>query len=243
MHVADSTIGRHLHRLGWTLVRPVLTVQSRDPAYASKADELEQLKERAKRGEITLLFEDELDLNLLPGVLRCWTRVGEQRKIPTPGINQKRYGFGAVNFLTGEVVSHLAERKNSTNFCTLVEAIVSRFCPGAIWTGPKVVLVLDNYIIHQSKLTQETLTKYMDRLEVFHLPTYSPKLNVIELLWKYLRATVTHNHLFASIDELVAAVHQFFADLANDPTTVLSIIGAQPEPQPVDSPQNLCSAI
>ena len=66
---------------------------------------------------------------------------------------------------------------------------------------------------------------------------------MIEWLWKYLRATVTHNHLFASIDELVAEVHEFFSDLANDSATVLSIIGAKTEPQSADSPEILCSGI
>jgi hypothetical protein len=36
---------------------------------------------------------------------------------------------------------------------------------------------------------------------------------------------VTHNHLFASIADLIAAVEQFFADLDTHPAEVLSIIG------------------
>jgi len=237
--VAACTVGRHLCRLGWTLVRPVLSIKSPDPDYAVKAAELELLKDRAQRGEIILLYEDELDLNLLPGVIRCWTRIGQQRRIPTPGTNQKRYGFGAVHFMEGSLLTHIAERKNSAGFCALVEAIVARFCPTPSWDGRRVVLVVDNYIIHKSKLTQETLAKYADRLEVFHLPTYSPKLNPIEWLWKYLRSKVTHNHLFASVDELVRAVSQFFADLADDPGRVLSIIGSRADRSAI--PNNLCS--
>lgn len=241
MVVADSTVGRHLRRLGWTLVRPALTINSPDPDYAAKAAELELLKARAKRGEIVLLFEDEHDLMLLPGVIRCWTRVGQQRKVFTPGTNRKRYVFGAVDFVGGCLVTHIAERKNSAGFCELVEAIVARYCPSSIWNGPKVVLVVDNYIIHKSKATQEVLAKYADRLEVFCLPTYSPKLNVIEWLWKYLRSKVTHNHLFASIEAVVEAVRQFLAELAADQSKVLSIIGNQAINQSNPTPSNLCS--
>lgn len=50
-------------------MRPVLSIASPDPQYAVKAESLEQLKDEARRGEIALLFEDEVDLNLLPGLI------------------------------------------------------------------------------------------------------------------------------------------------------------------------------
>jgi len=146
VHVADSTIVRHLHRLGWALDRTVLTMQSHESAYPTKAAELELLKERARCGEFMLLFEDKLDLDRLPDVLRCWTRVGEQPKIPTPGSDRR----------SGHALGRAEDQRQ------LVHAggdHVSRFCPGANWTGPKVVLELDNYTIQQSTLTQETLTE------------------------------------------------------------------------------------
>lgn len=106
-----------------------------------------------------------------------------------------------------------------------------------------MVLVIDNYIIHKSKITQATLDKYADRLEIFALPTYSPKLNVIERLWKYLHAKVTHDHLFGSIEELLAAVRQFLDELSADKGRVLSVIGGHRASDTAQVPENLCSAI
>jgi transposase len=223
--ISAETVRRHLRALGYRIVRPVLTIASPDPEYEPKGAYLEQLKAQADQGQLTLLFEDEVDLNLLPGVLGCWTRRGQQRKVSTPGQNVKRYGFGAVNFMTGQVTHHIGERKNSDNFIQLVEQIVATYCPGPIWAGPKVVLVIDNYIIHRSKKTAAALDKYADRLEVMALPTYSPKLNLIERLWKHLRRKVTHNHLFDSITDLVTAVQKFLTDLDSHRTEVLSVIG------------------
>jgi hypothetical protein len=57
------------------------------------------------------------------------------------------------------------------------------------------------------------------------LSTYSPRLNLIELLWKYLRRKVTHNHLFDSVGTLIEAVEAFFAGLDWHPAEVLSVIG------------------
>ena len=225
LQVVAETIRRHLWTLGFRIVRPVLSISSPDPDYEAKVGYLAQLKAQARRGEIILLYEDEVDLNLLPGIIGCWTLRGKQRRIRTPGQNQKRYGFGTVNFVTGQITWLIGERKNSDHFCALVEQVVEQYCPGETWQGPKVALVVDNYIIHRSKKTNAVLARYADRLTVVALPTYSPKLNPIELLWKYLRRKVTHNHLFDSIGALVEAVETFFIRLSSHPAEVLSVIG------------------
>jgi putative transposase len=223
--VSAETIRQHLQALSYRLLRPVLSINSPDPSYATKEEQLARYRAQALCQEIILLYEDEVDLNLLPGVIGCWTKRGTQRRVPTPGQNVKRYGFGAVNFVTGQLTFRVNERKNSDGFCALVEQMVQDYCPGDSYHGPRLVLVVDNFIIHRSKKTSAVLAKYADRLSVFALPTYSPKLNVIELLWKYLRRRVTHNHLFQSITELLAAVEDFVHTLSGQPQMVLSITG------------------
>lgn len=226
IRVSAETVRRYLRRLNYRIVRPVLSIRSPDPAYGPKAAYLDKLKAWARQGQIVLLYEDEVDLNLLPGVLGCWTQRGRQRKVPTPGQNVKRYGFGAVNYLTGQLTHYLGEHKDSLGFITLLQQIVATYCPGPHWEGPPVVLVMDNYIIHRSHKTSQVLAGYADRLCVVGLPTYSPHLNLIERLWKYLRRQVTHNHLFTSITELIEAVERFFRDLDDRLADVRSLIGS-----------------
>lgn len=72
-----------------------------------------------------MLDDDERDRNLLPGAVRCWTRIGKQRKIPTPGTNQKWYGFGAVNFVTVELTTQIGEHKDSNGYYAMVNAFFS----------------------------------------------------------------------------------------------------------------------
>ncbi len=67
------------------MLRPVLSIASPDPDYRQKAKKLEKYQKQAKNGEILLYYQDEIDLNLLPGILRCWTLRGSQRKVMTPG--------------------------------------------------------------------------------------------------------------------------------------------------------------
>lgn len=119
--VSCETIRVHLHTLGYRVLRPVLSIASPDPDYQKKVKKLEKYKNQAKNGEVLLYFQDEIDLNLLPGILRCWTLRGTQRKVMTPGVNVKRYGFGAVNYLTGKTVHQIADHKNSASFCAFVK--------------------------------------------------------------------------------------------------------------------------
>ena len=74
--VNDETVRRHLHCMNYRVVRPVGTVTSPDPDYQTKAEQLVLQVETARRGEVVLLFEDEVDLHLLPGIIGAWTKHG-----------------------------------------------------------------------------------------------------------------------------------------------------------------------
>ena len=224
--VSRETIRVHLHALGYRVLRPVLSVASPDPDYRRKVKRLEKYKKQAKNGEILLYFQDEIDLNLLPGILRCWTQRGSQRKVMTPGLNQKRYGFGAIDYVSGQTLHRIEEHKNSAGFCAFIEQFMQTVTQSPDYHGQKIVLIVDNFRIHHSKKTLAFLEQYADQLVLFALPTYSPWLNLIERLWKHLRRKVTHNHLFQSIAQLVEAVHSFLDALNQARSLALSIIGA-----------------
>jgi putative transposase len=224
--VTRETIRTHLHALGYHVRRPVLTIASPDPHYQEKAKKLKRLQKQAAKGKIWLLYQDEVDLNLLPGILRCWTLEGTQRKVPTPGKNVKRYGFGAVDYVSGKTIHRIEEHKNSVGFCAFVQQLMETITQSPEYHGQKIVLVVDNFIIHHSKKTLQFLEKYANQLILFALPTYSPWLNLIELLWKHLRRKVTHNHLFKTISDLVQAVCSFLEELNATPQLALSVIGA-----------------
>lgn len=224
--VTGETIRVHLRALGYRVRRPVLSIASPDPEYKQKVKKLKKYQKQAKNGDVLLYYQDEIDLNLLPGIMRCWTLEGVQRKVPTPGQSQKQYGFGAVNYVSGQTVHRIEERKNSVGFCAFIEQFMQTVTQTPDYHGQKIVLVVDNFIIHRSRKTQEFLEKYKDQLLLFMLPTYSPWLNLIERLWKHLRRKVTHNHLFASISDLVKAVCSFLEALNATPQLTLSVIGA-----------------
>jgi len=53
--VSAETIRQHLHNLSYRLVRPVLSINSPDPSYATQEEQLARYREQARRREIILL--------------------------------------------------------------------------------------------------------------------------------------------------------------------------------------------
>lgn len=58
------------------------------------------------------------------------------------------------------------------------------------------------------------------------LPTYSPWLNPIEMLWRHFRREVTHCELLDSIETSLDATRDFLDRYDRKPGSVRSIIGA-----------------
>jgi transposase len=70
-------------------------------------------------------------------------------------------------------------------------------------------VILDNYRIHDSKITQAALRGHGGRIRLHFLPPYCPNDNRIERLWEDLHANVTRNHRCADIDALMAEVREY----------------------------------
>jgi len=69
----------------------------------------------------------------------------------------------------------------------------------------RVVLVIDNAPWHRGGPVAAALADN-PHLELYRLPSYSPRLAVIERFWKVLRRRATHNRLFDTLKELKASL-------------------------------------
>lgn len=165
-------------------------------------------------------YADEFNLSWLPTLRALWTPSGQQIMVPTPGQPYRRFGIGAVNYHTGETVVLVERRKRRREIALLLEALVAKHPTGTIY------LAWDNASTHQDDEIEEVVRAAAGRLVLLYLPTYSPWLNPIEMLWRYFRREVTHCELFPSISALVDAAHAFFARLNERPALTRSAIGS-----------------
>jgi putative transposase len=140
--------------------------------------------------------------------------------IPTPGQPYKRYGLGAVHDQTGETMVLFRRRTRRREVAERLQALVDKHPTGTIYVA------WDHAETHADNDVEAIIRAAAGRLVLLYLPTYSPWLNPIEMLWRQFRRDVTHGKLFASLDALLKAAHVFF-DRSNQSTErVLSIIGA-----------------
>jgi putative transposase len=151
-----------------------------------------------------------------------WTPIGQQIMIPTPRQPYKRYGLGAVNYHTGETAVIFRKRKRRREVAELLQALLDRHPTETIY------VVWDNSDTHQDDEVEAVVRAAAGRLILLYLPTYSPWLNPIEMLWRHFRREVTHCELFESLAELLRAAQDFFDRYNQSPATVLPIIGALP---------------
>lgn len=149
-----------------------------------------------------------------------WSPVGQQIKIPTPGQPYKRYGLGAVKYHTGETVVLFRRRKRRREVAELLQALVDKHPTGTIY------VTWDNADTHEDDEVEAVVRGAAGRLVLLYLPTYSPWLNPIEMLWRHFRREVTHGELFENMDALLKAAQDFFDRHNLIPKQVLSIIGA-----------------
>ncbi len=151
-----------------------------------------------------------------------WSPKAQQVMIPTPAQPHRRYGIGAVNYHTGETVVHFQRRKRRKEVAQLLEALLAKHPTGTIYVA------WDNASTHEDDEVEEVVRAAAGRLVLLYLPTYSPWLNPIEMLWRHFRREVTHCELFASVKALIAAAADFFTRYNRDPRQTLSVIGAKP---------------
>jgi putative transposase len=140
--------------------------------------------------------------------------------IPTPGRPTKHYGLGAVNYDTGETVVIVRKRKRRREVAELLEALVAKHPTGTIYVA------WDNADTHEDDEVEAVVRGAAGRLVLLYLPTYSPWLNPIEMLWRQFRREVTHCELFESVQALLTAAKAFFDRYNLTPQKVLSIIGS-----------------
>jgi transposase len=165
-------------------------------------------------------YADEFNVSWLPTLRKMWSPLGQQVMIPTPGQPKTQYGLGAVNYHTGKTVVIIRKRKRRTEVAELLQALLDQH------PNETVFVAWDNATTHQDDEVEAIVRGAAGRLILLYLPTYSPWLNPIEMLWRHFRREVTHCELFTTVKDLIDASYNFFHRFNLAPEKTLSIIGA-----------------
>ena len=203
--VTVSTMGRVLARLGARLgmPKPVVLCPWKRDAREARLAEIRALEERASAAE-PVLYSDEVDVHLNPKIGRDWMLPGQQRRIVTPGKNEKFYLAGALDVRTGTLHTTGLAHKGAALFCVLLRDLAKHYR-----TARRIHLVVDNYAIHSARMTLRTLDELGGRIVLHFLPPYCPDANRIERVWQDFHANVTRNHRCKTMKALLGNAREY----------------------------------
>lgn len=157
--------------------------------------------EEAKQGRSTVLFVDAAHfvMGAFLGMLWCFVR----QLLPSSSGRKRHNVLGAYDPVRHEVVTLSNDTViNQATFCALLDRIAAHYAG----TGLPITLVLDNARYQKCQSVFEKAAAL--GIELLYLPAYSPNLNLIERLWRFVKKQVlysTHYDTFAHFKESIDA--------------------------------------
>jgi transposase len=162
-----------------------------------RSETLEPLIDEAQQGKIELLFMDAAHFVLLPFLGYLYSLATRFIKSWS---GRKRFSvLGAVNAVSKELVMMTeATYVDSMTVCALLKEIAIRYY------DRHIVIVLDNARYQRCLLVQRTAERL--HINLVFLPPYSPNLNLIERLWKFVKKKVLYNQFYSDFQSFCRAI-------------------------------------
>jgi transposase len=208
--ISFSTLKRWLKEKGWVWKRCRRSLKDqRDQAKFEEGQRvLAAFHEREAAGEIDVFYLDESGLSSRPNVPYAWQRRGSTRELPA-NVPGRLSVIGLLNRENRQGYFHAVE--GAITHATVIEAI-SGFIQRR--TSEKLtVIVMDNASIHKKAVEKAQWHWLADWVWIWFLPSYSPELNVIEILWKKIKYEWLPWAAYQCFDALREALQDIFANL------------------------------
>ena len=179
---SKSTLRRYLKLMGYSYKR-LRFIPAKEPdkeLYETKKHLIQKYDLLAQCGIIDLYFFDESGFSINSNIPYAWSPINKTMLIKS--FHAKL--FNVLGFINkqGNLHSYISDKSVKSD--TVVE-IFDKF---SRQLKKPTVVVLDNASFHKSKVFKENIVKWANRgLTLLYLPPYSPELNIIEILWRFIK--------------------------------------------------------
>jgi transposase len=170
--------------------------------YERGKDFIHRLQQREAAGECDLWYFDVPGFCLTPCLPYAWQPIGTVIEVPTSSHNRRLNVRGFLK-RNNDLVPYLVEGKVDTS------VIVECFEQFSQQIDKTTYVLLDNGPLHRSQEFIEQIPKWVKKgLIIKYLPPYSPELNLIEILWRFMKYYWLPFSAYASFQCLVAAIEE-----------------------------------
>lgn len=127
-----------------------------------------------------------------------WTKKGRRLRIRSNTGRQRYNILGAYCPLDGEYIDiRGSDNVNAGTLQQLIAKIRARHPEAG-----RIILILDNARYNHARIVREYIAN--TNVELLFLPAYSPNLNLIERLWRFVKDKVMNDSHYESFDEFTA---------------------------------------
>lgn len=182
--VCIETVKRTLKKakLKWKRVRKSAKSKRNEQKFQRAEYRINILDQRRIQGEIDILYFDGSGFCLIPSIPYAWQPTGRCIELPATGNHGQRLNVLAFMNKDNELVPFCFDGSINT------DAIISCFDSISQTLTKKTFVFMDNAPVHRSKMFIKNLPRWhkLGLIPKF-LPSYSPELNLIEILWKKMK--------------------------------------------------------
>lgn len=196
-----------LHRLGFVYKKTKLIPSKADlDKQELFIEEFRKIEENLP-SDALILFGDGVHPRHNTESTYAWIEKGQEKEVLSNTGRVRVNINGAINPANPiEIVTHDCETINASTTLVWLQMIEKRFPQMKV-----IYLYVDNARYYRSKLVQEYLET--SRIKMIFLPPYSPNLNPIERLWKFLKKEVIKSDYTPDPKVFRQRIDDFFANI------------------------------
>ena len=176
--------------------------------------EYEKLKQNLSEDE-TICFMDGVHPTHNVQSAYGWIKKGERKEIPANTGRSRLNLSGVIDVLIHKVIIQEDKTLDAESIISFLKTIEEAYPEKT-----KIHLFCDNAKYYRNKAVK----KYLEtsRIKLHFLPPYSPNLNPIERLWKWMKERIIYNTYYEYFEDFKSAILGFFSMLSTlDPESIL----------------------
>jgi transposase len=202
---SPSQIRKFLKSIGMRCLKVGAIPAKADPDEQEeyKKDKLEPRLKEARQGARAVFFVDAAHfvMGAFLGMIWCFHRIF----IKSPSGRKRFNVLGALNAITHEIILVTNDSYiTAIQVCELLQKLAN------LGLSIPITLVLDNARYQKCRVVQD-LAKSLE-IELLYLPTYSPNLNLIERLWKFVKKKCLYGKYYEDFTQFSSAISGCLTD-------------------------------
>ncbi len=169
--------------------------------------------EKTDKRPLKLFFQDEGRFGRINSLSKCWIPSGKRAVVGKQIVREFLYAFSSVCPETGENFSLIFPRADTDTMNIYLNMLSEEY------KKYRIILLMDKAGWHTCKMLNGN-----ENIAIMYLPAYSPELNPVEHIWKYIRTTKGFNNIvYKTLDNVEEKLCAILKEIYNDKETMRSL--------------------